>query len=119
MRILIKNGIIIDGTGQPGFPGMLAVEGELIRTVGVTADSLSFDQVIDAEGMVVAPGFIDTHSHSDVNVLLNPFVEAKFGKASQPKFLDRTEFQRRRCPEPFISAWRKILAGFDGDSDGY
>ena len=117
MRILIKNGFIIDGTGKPGFPGMLAVEGELITGVGLETAPLNFDQVIDACGMVVAPGFIDTHSHSDVQVLLNPFVEAKVRQGVTTEILGQDGISTAPLPKPYISAWRKILAGFDGDSD--
>lgn len=117
MKILIKNGLIIDGTGQPGIPGMIAVEGERIEAIGSIPDSLIFDKVIDAGGMAVAPGFIDTHSHSDVHVLLNPLVEAKIRQGVTTEILGQDGISTAPLPSKHISAWRKILAAFDGDSD--
>ncbi len=117
MKILIKNGIIVDGTGKPGFPGMVAIEDERIASVGPVVDPAGFDQVIDAAGMVVAPGFIDTHSHSDVHVLLNPFIEAKLRQGVTTEILGQDGISAAPLPLQYISAWRKVLAAFDGDSD--
>lgn len=64
--LLIKDGTIIDGTGSPGFKGHILIEGKRIRAVikqGETPPQTG--TVIDASGQIVAPGFIDMHSHSD------------------------------------------------------
>jgi N-acyl-D-amino-acid deacylase len=63
---LITNGRIIDGTGNPWFCGDLAIEGERIVAVAPPGriDPASAGTVVDAAGMVVAPGFIDIQSHS-------------------------------------------------------
>ncbi len=64
--ILISGGTIIDGTGSPGFNGHVLIEGDSITAVGPNGDGLpAADETIDASGHVVAPGFIDMHSHSD------------------------------------------------------
>lgn len=61
--LVIRGGRIVDGTGNPWFLGDLAVRGDRIVAVGqAPGDAL---RVIDARGLVVAPGFIDIHSHSD------------------------------------------------------
>src|SRR5690349_21714170 len=66
--ILIRNGKIIDGTGNPWFYGDVAVRGGKIVAVGrVPAGNASRE--IDAAGLIVAPGFIDMHSHSDTVLL--------------------------------------------------
>jgi len=69
--ILIKNGFIIDGTGAPGRRGAVAVTGAAIAAVD-TLKSLPARDVIDARGCCVCPGFIDIHSHSDFNILVDP-----------------------------------------------
>ena len=68
--ILIKNGTVVDGTGNAGFQADVAVKDGKIEAVG---PSLSGEakEVIDAAGLIVAPGFIDWHSHSDLTVLMN------------------------------------------------
>jgi N-acyl-D-aspartate/D-glutamate deacylase len=62
--LLIRNGRIVDGTGNPWFYGDLAIVGDQIVAVGRVPDAKA-KRTIDAKGLVVAPGFIDIHSHSD------------------------------------------------------
>ncbi len=64
--VLLRDGTIIDGTGKPAFPGHVLIEGEAIKEVlSPGADAPGTDEIIDARGCVVCPGFIDMHSHSD------------------------------------------------------
>jgi len=65
--LVFRNARIVDGTGNPWFTGDVAVRGDRIVAVGRVTGSAK--RVIDAKGLVVAPGFIDMHSHSD-DVLL-------------------------------------------------
>lgn len=66
MTTLIKNGTIIDGSGDPGFKGSIFFDRQKITSVIKDGESLpSADVVIDADGLAVAPGFIDMHSHAD------------------------------------------------------
>ena len=62
--LLIVNGRIVDGGGSPWSAGSVAVRGDKIVDVGRLAGATA-KHVIDASGMVVAPGFIDLHTHSD------------------------------------------------------
>ena len=62
--LLFRNGFIVDGTGNPWRIGDVAVDGDRIVSVGRSSD-ISAKREIDASGLVVAPGFIDIHSHSD------------------------------------------------------
>ena len=66
MKTLLKNGMIVDGTGQPAFLGCVILENDRIAGVVRGSAPLSFDgQIIDCSGKVIAPGFIDAHSHND------------------------------------------------------
>ena len=71
-NILVRNATIVDGTGREGFRGSVHVVGDRIKAVipsdAADIDTIvrpAMDDIIDAEGLVVAPGFIDCHSHFD------------------------------------------------------
>src|SRR5216110_2997124 len=68
--LLIRNGRIIDGTGMPGFRGDVGIRQGKIAEIGKLRGSAG--RTIDAEGLVVAPGFIDNHCHYDAQVTWDP-----------------------------------------------
>ncbi len=65
--IIIKNGLVVDGEGRAGFKGDVAVKDGKIAAVGAVSGAAR--ETIDANGRVVAPGFIDPHTHFDVQLL--------------------------------------------------
>lgn len=69
---VIKNGTIIDGTGLPRFKGDIAIVGRQIAKIG-RIDAAEGKEVIDAEGLMVAPGFVDLHTHYDAQVHWDPY----------------------------------------------
>src|SRR5690349_18298606 len=64
--ILIRNGTLVDGTGAPARRNDVAISGGKIAEVGATSEKAR--RVIDADGLVVAPGFIDPHTHYDAQI---------------------------------------------------
>jgi N-acyl-D-amino-acid deacylase len=75
LDLLIRDGLIVDGSGEPPYRGDVAVKGERIAEVG-RIEGNGAAQVIDAGGRVVCPGFVDPHSHSDFTLLTNPAAES-------------------------------------------
>ncbi len=65
--LIIKNGVVVDGTGSARFSAEIAVKDGIIAAIGT--DLGEAVRVIDADGKIVAPGFIDAHSHTDNTVL--------------------------------------------------
>src|SRR5690348_5777034 len=61
---ILRNGTVIDGTGAPRFKADVAVAGDRIAEIGAVAKSAGARE-IDVSGLVVAPGFIDVHTHDD------------------------------------------------------
>lgn len=76
-RILLENGRIVDGTGAPWRHGSVLIEGGTIATVGADADANAADVAMDLDGSVVAPGFIDIHTHSDFTLPANREAHSK------------------------------------------
>jgi dihydroorotase/N-acyl-D-amino-acid deacylase len=74
--IVIRNGHIVDGTGSPWYSGDVAIANGHIAQIGHFADG-SARRVIDAHGMVVAPGFIDMLGQSELSILVNPHLPSK------------------------------------------
>ena len=76
--LLICSGHVVDGTGRPRVRADVAVAGERIIAVGPNLDAaIDARSRIDASGLVVAPGFIDAHTHDDRVVLSNPDMTPK------------------------------------------
>jgi N-acyl-D-aspartate/D-glutamate deacylase len=67
--LVIKGGTVVDGTGAPGRRADVAITGDRITAIG---DRLDGDRELDASGCVVAPGFIDIHTHYDAQVFWDP-----------------------------------------------
>jgi N-acyl-D-amino-acid deacylase len=74
--LVIRNGKIVDGTGNPWFVGDVAIRGDKIVAVG-RIPAAEAKREIDAKGLVVAPGFIDMHSHSDYVLLEDGKAQSK------------------------------------------
>jgi len=70
--VIIKNGKIIDGTGNPGFFADVGIENGRITFIGFLDEKEKAKKVLDAKGLVVCPGFIDIHSHSDYTIPFDP-----------------------------------------------
>jgi N-acyl-D-amino-acid deacylase len=74
MDLVIRNGLIVDGSGLPGYLGDVGIDGGRIVSVGRPLDGVAAQRVIDAGGHVIAPGFVDPHTHLDAQLLFDPLV---------------------------------------------
>ncbi|MDR2157446.1 MAG: amidohydrolase family protein [Clostridiales Family XIII bacterium] len=83
--ILIQNGTIADGTGAPSVRSDLLVSGDKIRRVAPRI-SAPGAVVIDATGKLIAPGFINMHSHADCSVVMYPDMESTLGQGITTEF---------------------------------
>lgn len=76
LDFVIRNGHIVDGTGSPWYSGDIGIaKGHIVR-IGALADAPA-KRVIDARGMIVAPGFIDMLGQSELSILVNPHLPSK------------------------------------------
>ena len=74
--IVIINGQVIDGMGQLGYAIDVGIVGDKIVAVD-KLDDFTVSKTIDAADLVISPGFIDMHSHSEIAVLVNLWAESK------------------------------------------
>ena len=114
--IVIRGGTLVDGTGAPGRTGTLLVDGERLRLLSADEEPPRAARTIDATGRVVAPGFIDLHSHGGLVILADPRHEPKVrqGVTTEVVGVDGLSF----APIPDradLDALIEMDAGLDGD----
>src|SRR5688572_3320 len=100
--IVIRNGNIVDDSGELWFPADVAVRDDTIVKVGRLEEAeLSARQTIDARGLTVAPGFIDIHSHSDYSLLVDGTAQSKIRQGVTTEVLGEapSEIGRASCRE--------------------
>jgi N-acyl-D-amino-acid deacylase len=121
--ILIKDGRIIDGSGNPWFKSDIGIIQDRIEAIGFL-DRFDAKRVIDACNLVVSPGFIDIHGHSDYTVVIDPRVESKIrqgvttevlgqcGKSPAPLTDDLREYNKKflgsQLPVDFKVNWESL-----------
>ena len=69
--VLVRGGLVVDGSGGPGYVADVGVSGDRIEAIGALPEAEAA-RVVDAAGKVVTPGFIDMHTHSDVSLIDDP-----------------------------------------------
>lgn len=93
--IVVRDGTIIDGTGRPAFTGDVAVEDKRIAAVGGKAGPGRGE--IDANGLLVTPGWVDVHTHYDGQATWDPILHPPPGTASPPSCSTIAGSGSRRC----------------------
>src|SRR5262245_44960575 len=107
--LLIRGGTVVDGSGAPARAADVAVEDERITTVAPGLGGQA-DRVIDATGKVVAPGFIDMHSHSDLFYFGCPSAESKIRQGVTTEVVGMCSFSQA----PLRPDQRDLMSGWAG-----
>lgn len=95
LDILIRNGTVIDGTGEPGYRADIGIVGDRIVRIGPDLPANGAARVIDATGLIVSPAFIDLHSHAD-------------------RSLVRDDPELRKAPAALLQGIATVVGGPDG-----
>jgi len=113
--LVIKGGRIVDGTGGAAYTGDVGVSDGRVVEVGVIGGGA--ERRIDAEGLVVAPGFIDSHSHSDLMLLTEPEARQKIMQGITTEIVGQDGLGEAPIREEDVENWRGYLSGLNGDPD--
>jgi len=114
-NFLIRNARIVDGTGNPWYIADVAVNGDTISEIGRLSIDANYDEIIDADGLTLAPGFFDMHSHSDLSQLVNPTASAKIRQGITTELISQDGLGVAPMVPEHIDEYRKYLSGLQGD----
>ena len=115
LDLLINDGLIVDGSGNPGFYGSVGVEGETVHVFRGDSSETEAARVIDATSKVVCPGFIDVHAHSGLVIMAEPEHHAKVrqGVTTELVGVDGNSYAPFTSHDDFL-AFFELNSGLDG-----
>ena len=115
--MLISNAILVDGTGAPRRPADVVVRGGLIAEIASALSSepggSGPDRAIDATGLVLSPGFIDMHAHSDLQLLTHPAHYAKISQGVTTELLGQDGLSYAPVDDVTLTGVRQQIAGWN------
>ena len=116
LDILIRDGLIIDGTGNPGYYGSVGVEGDTIKVFRGSVQDVDAARTIDATGLTICPGFIDMHAHSGLVLLSEPEHEPKVKQGITTELIgvDGNSYAPFKSQDDF-RRFVEINSGLDGN----
>ena len=108
--ILIKGGSVVDGTGAPARTADVAIRDGRVTTIKENRTD-SAERVIDAEGKIVTPCFIDIHTHSDFTLPLNPKADGKIRQGVTTEVIGNCGFSVAPALPEKVEELRAYLSG--------
>jgi N-acyl-D-amino-acid deacylase len=115
--IVFADAVVVDGTGAPGFRASVGVADG--RIAEIADHNLDANRVVDAAGLVLAPGFIDMHSHSDLRLLAEPDHLAKVSQGVTLEVLGQDGLSYAPVDDEVLDLLRGQLAGWNDDPPGF
>ncbi|MFJ8624699.1 amidohydrolase family protein [Kitasatospora sp. NPDC093550] len=109
---VFRGATVVDGTGAERYRADVRIAGGLITEIG---DRLTAPEAVDADGLVLAPGFIDMHAHSDLALLLEPDHPAKVTQGVTCEVLGQDGLSYAPVDDTTLPELRRQLAGWNGD----
>ena len=104
LDLIIRGGTVVDGTGGLPFAGDVAVQRGRIVAVG-SFPGAEAEQVLEAAGLIVAPGFIDIHSHSDFTLLVDPRAQSAIAQGVTTELVGNCGHGCAPITDPELLAW--------------
>lgn len=107
---VVKGGLVVDGSGQPARQADVGIDGGRVTAI---AEGLRGDEVVDAGGCVVVPGFIDLHTHYDPQVLWDPLVSPSSQLGVTSVVAGNCGFSVAPCPPELRGSMMRTLDGVE------
>ncbi|MGW2546192.1 N-acyl-D-amino-acid deacylase family protein [Kitasatospora sp. NPDC001574] len=115
-EVVFKGATVIDGTGAERYRADVRIADGVIAEIGRGVDGA---RVVDADGLVLAPGFIDMHAHSDLALLLEPEHPAKVTQGVTCEVLGQDGLSYAPVDDRTLPALRRQIAGWNGDPEDF
>ncbi len=118
MDIVVRGAHVVDGTGTPGYRADVGVRSGRIAEITEPL-RLSGRRTIDAEGLVLTPGFIDMHAHSDLQILARPDHTAKVSQGVTTEVVGQDGLSYAPVDDDTLDTLRTQIAGWNDDPPGF
>jgi N-acyl-D-amino-acid deacylase len=118
-EVCFRGATVVDGTGAPRYRADVRVAAGRIAEIVHDASAVSTGESVDADGLVLAPGFIDMHAHSDLAVLTEPEHLAKVSQGVTLELLGQDGLSYAPVDETTLPDIRRQIAGWNGDPEGF
>lgn len=112
-RTLITNATVVDGSGAPSYCADVVLENGKIHSIAAPGTHASEPGAIDATGLVLSPGFIDMHAHSDLQLFLNPAHYAKLSQGVTTELLGQDGLSYAPIDDATLAGVRQKIAGWN------
>ncbi|GII61549.1 N-acyl-D-amino-acid deacylase [Sphaerisporangium krabiense] len=118
--LVVRGAMVADGTGAPAHAADVTVTGGRITAVDPPGGAVAGGRrVLPADGLVLAPGFVDMHAHSDLALLTEPAHLAKVAQGVTCEVLGQDGLSYAPVDDGTLAQLRRQIAGWNGDPDGF
>lgn len=117
--ILFTGGTVVDGLGTAPYRADVLVIGERIAGIYKGAKKPQADRIVDIDGLCIAPGFIDMHTHSDLQVLVNPDHTSKLSQGVTTEVLGQDGLSYAPIDDATLLEMRSQIKGWNDDPPGF
>lgn len=119
---LIRNASVVDGSESPRYTADVLIRDGVIAAIGAgdrRPDSPRTDAVIDADGLVLSPGFIDMHAHSDLRILIEQDHLSRINQGFTTEIIGQDGLSYAPVDDTILPELRRKIAGWNGNPDDF
>ena len=117
--LLVRAATVVDGSGADRYRADVRVTDGTITEIGHGLTAPAGGRTIDADGLVLAPGFIDMHAHSDLRLLVEPAHPSRVTQGVTCEVLGQDGLSYAPVDDTTLAALRRQIAGWNGDPEGF